>query len=120
MARTDYFGMKLQQAPTARDVLVWYGEGDKTAVLADRTASFMHRMLINRFGNSINVTVLRSTDESRLRGEAWLIPKGGELNFPNSEIVAEIPFAITKRTLYAESDSGPCSNYDHMVLQIRS
>jgi hypothetical protein len=112
MARSDYFGMELQKAPSSRGVLVWYGEGDETADQADRNALFMHRMLINRFGNSLKVTVLRSTDKPKLRGEAWLVPRGGELSFPNSRIVAEIPFTITKRTLYAESDSGSCSNYD--------
>ena len=112
MARSDHFGMELQKAPSSRGVLVWYGDGVEASEGADRNALFMHRMLINRFGNGLNVTVLRSTEKPKLLGEAWIVPLGAELTFPNSKRVADIPFKVTKRTLYAESGVGPCSNYD--------
>ena len=67
----------------------------------------------NKYGNNLRVTVLRSTAKPKLQAESWIVPDGIELKIPKSILVAEIPFKVTKRTLYRESDSGPCSNYDN-------
>jgi hypothetical protein len=112
LARSDLFGVELEKSATSHGVLVWYGDGE-TGHLADVLATFMHRALINRFGNDLKVTVLRSTKRPDLMAEAWLVPNGVEFTIPMSTVVAEIPFKVTKRTLYAESGPGPCSNFDN-------
>ena len=113
MARSDYLAIELQKSASSRGVLVWYGDGGEDGRLADINAKFMHRTLINKYGNSLRVTVLRSTGKAKLYAEAWIVPDGVEFQIPKSTVVAEIPFKVTKRTLYAESDPGPCSNYDN-------
>lgn len=112
MARSDNFGIELQKVPTSRGILVWYGDGYEAGRLADVFAKFMHRMLINRFGNNLKVTVLRSNEKSTLLGEAWIVPDGVDYEVPDSRIVAEIPFKVTERTLFATPSVDPCSNFD--------
>jgi len=112
MMRSDYLAIELQKTKSSRGLLVWYGDGENGR-LADANAEFMHRTLINKYGNNLRVTVLRSTAKPKLQAESWIVPDGIELKIPKSILVAEIPFKVTKRTLYRESDSGPCSNYDN-------
>lgn len=112
LARTDNFGIALQKDPAAQGIIVWYGVGEKDGRMADHFAKFMHRSLINRFSNNLKVTVLRSNEETLLRADLWLVPKGVEHRIPNTTISAEIPFTVTKRTLFAISTGDPCSNYD--------
>ena len=113
MATSDYLGTELQKASQSKGIVILYGNGGEDGRLADVYAQFLHRMLINKYGNDLDVSVIRSTSKPALEAEMWLVPKGASLNIPNSKIVAEIPFKITKRTLYTESSGDPCSNSDN-------
>ncbi len=113
MATSDYLGTELQKASQSKGIVILYGNGGEDGRLADVYAQFLHRMLINKYGNHLDVSVLRSTSKPALEAEMWLVPKGASLDIPDSKVVAEIPFKVAERTLYTESSGDPCSNSDN-------
>ncbi len=72
---------------------------------------FIHRALIGRFGNELNVTFLRNPDSSSAKIELWVVPAATKFSLVQTEPSLSIPFRITSRTLFAEEGPGSCDGY---------
>ncbi len=110
LARTDNLGLTLNKNKSASAFVISYSDRMDTAK-SDWQLHFIHRALIARYGNQLTVTFLKKIDIGKARTEFWLVEPGTTFSVPDTEVLLQIPFKITKRTLFDEDDPGPCSGH---------
>jgi len=115
IARVDNLGIQLTAHKDEPGYVIFIRK-DATATEQDWQMKFIHRTLISRFGNRLNVTFLRKTSDLGPSTEFWInppdvIPEVRKIVFGNSEVIFRIPFKIEKRTLFDDASVDPCSNF---------
>ena len=78
--------------------------------MADLLAGSIHRYLLGSLGLDAKVTIIRSHYEKALDVQLWIAPDASSVKIPQGKVVAAIPFAITKRTYFADVSGDPCTN----------
>lgn len=128
IARVDNLGIQLTalKKETRPGYVIFLRKGAE-ATEQDWQMIFIHRTLISRFGNQLNVTFLRKTSDLGPSTEFWINPPDvfPEIRkglFGNSEVIFRIPFNIEKRTLFDDESVGSCSNFvqDGFVRMLQS
>lgn len=128
MAHVDNLGIQLtaNKAESKSGYVIFLRKG-AGATEQDWQMRFIHRILISRFGNQLNVTFLRKTSDLGPSTEFWINPPDvfPEIRkglFGNSEVIFRIPFKIEKRTMFDDASVDPCSNFvqDGFVKMLQS
>ncbi|MCC6452577.1 MAG: hypothetical protein IT171_06770 [Acidobacteria bacterium] len=115
MARVDNLGIQLTlvKGETLPGYVVFLRNGPE-ATKQDWQMKFIHRKLISRFGNHLNVTFLRKIADGEPITQFWITPPSsilGEMLDENAEVKFRIPFKIERRTLFGEDGPDPCSEH---------
>src|SRR4026209_1825316 len=87
LARTQNFGLTLQDQTDKRGVVIYYLP---ESVKSETHIKFIQTFLISSFGNNLNVTFLKAVDKE-VRTEFWLIPSTDRFEPPNTFISMTIP-----------------------------
>lgn len=111
LARADYIGHNLVKEPGS-EAFVLIGRASNQFVALRRQAIRIHRALIGGFaGNKHRVTFI-SADNQEFDTQVWLVPHGAQFAPPAGDVIAQIPFRISNRTLFVTETEGPCWSHD--------
>lgn len=109
LARTDNFGIQLTKSKNSSGFVISRGDLAKGRMVW--MEKFIHRALIGRLGNNLNVKFLRRPESRVSKIEMWVAPSGAYSQFEKFELYLQIPFEITTRTFFAAEGPGPCDGH---------
>ena len=109
LARSAGFVNELRKDPKLTGIIIVYGGGVESEK-ADRVSQMIHRVVLGSLGFDSNVIVLRNSTKDEVYIQSWLSQSKGLIAFPNSKVVATIPFKIEARFYFGAETGDPCSN----------
>ena len=110
LGKTDAFGNDLNSRRNLRGLILVYARTGEDAQTR-RVADFINRAVIGSWGLSLDYQIVLLSKQPHSRVQFWLVPKAESSRHLAGELLASVPFRITKRYYFGVHSDTPCRNH---------